>query len=187
MIDLVLIDMDGVLVDFARPALAKFDRLDVYDNWPPGKYEIEDIIGIPQDEFWAVLDNEGPEFWAGLPALPWALQLCYLVRNKVGNFHIATSPSRAPASSMGKVYWLQKFFDPRFRRYMLGSHKYLMAKHGVVLIDDSDEKCKKFVEAGGSAILFPQPWNANHELVRADEPYGSRLVFVEARLDELSN
>lgn len=188
MIDLVLIDMDGVLVDFARPALAQFGQLGVYDNWPPGEYDIEGVAGVPQDEFWAVLDNEGPEFWAGLPALPWALQLCYLVRNKVLNgFHIATSPSRAPASSMGKVHWLQKFFDPGFRRYMLGSHKHLMAKPGVVLIDDSDEKCEKFIEAGGSAILFPQPWNANHELVRADEQYGGRLDFVKARLAELSN
>ena len=179
-------DMDGVLVDFTRPALAKFDRLSAYDDWPPGEYDIEGVAGVPQDEFWKVLDSAGPEFWAGLPALPWALKLCYLVRNKVGAFHIATSPSRAPASSMGKVHWLQKFFDPKFRRYMLGSHKYLMAKPGVVLIDDSDEKCEKFVEAGGNAILFPQPWNSNYAMVQEDELYGGRLGFVESCLDRLS-
>ena len=83
MIDLVLIDMDGVLADFARHALAKFDRLDVYDNWPSGKYEIDEIIGIPQDELWAELDKEGPEFWSSLPELPWATELCDLVRKKV--------------------------------------------------------------------------------------------------------
>ena len=182
-IDLVLIDMDGVLADFALHALAKFDRLDVYDNWPSGKYEIDEIIGIPQDELWAELDKEGPEFWSGLPELPWATELCDLVRKKVGNFHISTSPSRAPASSMGKVHWLQQFFDPRFRRYMLGTHKYLMAKPSVVLIDDSDEKCKKFIEAGGHAILFPQPWNSNYDQLDDRQPHGARLAFVEKQLD----
>lgn len=186
MIDLVLIDMDGVLADFARHALARFDRLDLLDTWPSGQYEIHEIVGIPQDEFWGTLDQEGPEFWAGLPELPWAAELCDLVREKVGNFHISTSPSRAPASSMGKVHWLQRFFDPRFRRYMLGSHKYLLAKPGVVLIDDSDEKCKKFIEAGGDAVLFPQPWNSNYHQIQDSELHGGRLAFVEAGLSEIS-
>jgi hypothetical protein len=88
---------------------------------------------------------------------------------------------------MGKVHWLQQFFDPRFRRYMLGSHKHLMAKPGVVLIDDSDAKCEKFIEAGGGAILFPQPWNSNYDQIDARKPYGSRLAFVENQLDEISN
>ena len=101
-----------------------------------------------------------------------------------GTFHISTSPSRAPASSMGKVHWLQQFFDPRFRQYMLGSHKYLMAKPGVVLIDDSDVKCTKFIEAGGDAIVFPQPWNGNYDKIREGEPHGGRLSFVEGKLDE---
>jgi 5'(3')-deoxyribonucleotidase len=188
MIDVVLIDMDGVLADFARHALAKFDRSDVYDSWPSGKYEIHEIIDMPQDEFWAELDKEGPEFWSSMPALPWALQLCEVVRDMVGTFYIATSPSRAPASSMGKVHWLQNFFDPRFRRYMLGSHKHLMAKPGVVLIDDSDEKCTNFIEAGGDAILFPQPWNSNHDQIYPEaNRSGLRLDFVIKRLDVISN
>ena len=186
MLDTVLIDMDGVLADFARHAFAKFDRLDILDNWPAGKYDLEEILGIPQDEIWEVLDKEGPEFWANLPVLPWATDLCALTRKMVGRFYIATSPSRAPASSMGKVYWMQRFFDPRFRRYMLGSHKYLMAKPGVVLIDDSDDKCAKFIEAGGSAILFPQPWNANYNKVLEGEAHGGRLAFVEEQIDILS-
>ena len=185
-IDRVLIDMDGVLADFARHALAKFDRLDVYDNWPSGKYEIDEIVGIPQDEFWAELDKEGPEFWSSLPVLPWAIELCALARKYSSlPFHISTSPSRAPASSMGKVHWLQQFFDPRFRRYMLGSHKYLMAKPGVVLLDDSDAKCAKFIESGGGAILLPHPWNANYSKVREGAPHGGRLEFVEEQLEVL--
>jgi 5'(3')-deoxyribonucleotidase len=181
MINTILVDMDGVLADFARHALPLFDRMDVYDTWPEGKYEIEDIIGVPQDEFWLRLDAEGPEFWATMPALPWAEELCKIVRD-TSRFYISTSPSRAPASSMGKVHWMQDFFDPRFRRYMLGSHKYLMAKPGVVLIDESDAKCVEFRQYEGHAILFPQPWNKNYTLIDSSKPHGGRMEYVRAEL-----
>tara|TARA_B100000700_G_C14367978_1_gene544625 strand:+ start:90 stop:317 length:228 start_codon:yes stop_codon:yes gene_type:complete len=69
---------------------------------------------------------------------------------------------------------------------MLGSHKHLLAKPDVVLIDDSDEKCRKFIEAGGHAILLPQPWNANHGLVDPEKEYGGRMDYVDSRMNEIT-
>lgn len=52
---------------------------------------------------------------------------------------------------------------------MLGEHKHLFAKRGSLLIDDNEAAVRKFREHGGSAILFPQPWNS---LGGVDDPVG---------------
>jgi hypothetical protein len=42
---------------------------------------------------------------------------------------------------------------------MFGPQKFRMAREGAVLIDDSDDQCRRFWDAGGKAITFPQRWN----------------------------
>lgn len=39
-----------------------------------------------------------------------------------------------------------------------------MAKSGAILIDDYDVNVSKFIQNGGRAILFPQPWNENRAI-----------------------
>jgi 5'(3')-deoxyribonucleotidase len=179
---IVFLDLDGVMVDFTRAAFKVLGCEEKLDNWPPGSYEIEDVAGVSMDAFWDTLDAQGPEFWATLPKLPWADELLKMVGDWVNDpwnqLFIATSPSRAPASAMGKVHWMRDYFGLKFRRYMLGSHKYLLAGPGRVLIDDSDAKVKKFVQFGGTGILFPQPWNSNHDLLGDQR----RLTYVAHQL-----
>ena len=50
-----------------------------------------------------------------------------------------------------------------FRRYALTPQKHLLAGPNRILIDDNDRNIEAFRAAGGIGILFPQPWNANHE------------------------
>ena len=56
-----------------------------------------------------------------------------------------------------------------------------MAAPGVLLIDDSDKNCEKFVQHSGHAILFPRPWNSNHKY--KDDPIG----YLRQEYDILNN
>lgn len=52
-----------------------------------------------------------------------------------------------------------------------------MRRPGRVLIDDNDTNCAKWREHGGTAILFPQPWNSDHTKVSERiHVVGERLV-----------
>jgi hypothetical protein len=75
---------------------------------------------------------------------------------------ILTSPSKDPAAAAGKTRWLQSVFGRDFRSYLIGPDKQSCARPGAVLIDDRDENCDSFRQAGGRAIVFPQRWNSGH-------------------------
>lgn len=162
MIDTILLDLDGVLVDFFTPALELFGKGHLIDSWTPGEYRLHPSLGITEAEFWRAIDAEGIGWWEDLPPYPWCHELYDFCKGKAKNVYIATSPSRYFASAAGKVRWLQEQFGAGFRDYMIGPHKHLMAKPGVLLIDDSDANIDLFSEHGGPAILFPRPWNSLH-------------------------
>lgn len=187
---IVFVDLDGVMVDFTRAAFKVLGCEEKLDAWPLGSYAIEDVAEVSTDEFWDTLDAQGPEFWETLPTLPWADALYKMLEDWVGDpwnqLYVATSPSRAPVSAMGKVHWMRNYFGTKFRRYMLGSHKYLLAGPDRVLIDDSDAKIKKFVQFGGTGILFPQLWNSNHDL-ELDSRGSARLTYVAHQLELIKN
>jgi hypothetical protein len=79
----------------------------------------------------------------------------------------------------GKLVWLGNLFGTPFRDYLMGPNKHFLARDGAVLIDDNDDKCIKFVEYGGNAILFPQKWNALKNF--QGDPY----EFVAQALEKL--
>lgn len=171
----VLLDMDGVLVDFFGAALALHGREDLAADWPPRKWDMAPVLGLTGREFWEPINDLGVEFWANLCWYPWSDELIALCE-EAGGFVIASTPSRRGSSALGKVRSLEARFGRGFRDYMLGPHKALMARSGLVLIDDSDEQVEAFRAAGGEAILFPQRWNRAHESV------GERLDLVRERL-----
>ena len=160
----ILLDMDGVLVDFFGEALGVHGREELAEGWPERQWDMASVMGMSGAEFWKPINDLGVEFWANLSWYPWAEELVELCE-EAGGFVIASTPSRRSTSSMGKVMCLQERFGHGFRDYMLGPHKQLMAGSGLVLIDDSDDQVEAFREAGGEAILFPQRWNRDHALL----------------------
>jgi hypothetical protein len=40
----------------------------------------------------------------------------------------------------------------------------LVAHTRAVLLDDSDDNCRRFADAGGQYLLMPRPWNANRDV-----------------------
>lgn len=156
------VDMDGVLFDFMGAALERHGRSDVMENYPKGQWAIEDHLGITPAQFWQVL--EGHDFWAALKPYRWMLDVLEIVTfHFAHDWWIASSPCLDHGSASGKVESLQrhmpKIEGKTFDRYFLGKYKYHLAKPGAVLIDDNEENCRLFEEAGGKAILFPAPWN----------------------------
>ena len=89
---------------------------------------------------------------------------------------IASSPSYDPACLAGKIRWLQKHFGRRFRDFMIGPRKHLLARPDTALVDDSDRNIRDFREHGGQGVLFPQPWNSGHDQV--DDRLGAVLRAV---------
>jgi len=174
-----LLDMDGVLVDFIRPALAAHDRLDVLDDWPAGTWDISAILGISIDAFWEPVHAAGAEFWSELDAYDWADELVELLRAH-GRFFILSSPSPHASCAAGKIAWLQARFGRDFRDFLIGPRKWLCARPGSILVDDSDTNVDRFALYGGQAILFPQPWNRNHALT------DDRMGYVADELGKLS-
>lgn len=171
-IEHILLDMDGVLVDFSGAACALHGK--------PGteilSWDMWNYLGLEtEDDFWGKIDAVGVDFWTGLNKYPWFDQLFALLSGYP--WTIATTPSKDPTSAYGKRVWLGQQFGRDFTNYMLGKQKHLLAKPGVLLIDDSDKNIRLFREAGGKAILFPQPWNHNRSLT------GDRIEYVRSQLN----
>ena len=167
----VFLDMDGVLVDFARPAF-KLHGID-YINYPPNFGW--DIIGainsvsphpISELEFWGKMDEY---FWATLPKT----RLCdRLVTAAIDYFEIENviilTSGGSPEAACGKLRWI-KHNLPIGMDVLIGASKHLLAGPSAILIDDCDAQVNKFREFGGEAILVPRPWNSSYARESADE------------------
>ena len=165
--------MDGVLCDFNARAQEVHGCLHLkLTNW-----EWHKDIGLTIEEFWEKIDNT-PGFWESLAPFPWMAELVQLIEDQC-EFTLLTAPSWHPSSYAGKRKWIQQYFGESFTACMLGTRKYLLARPDAILIDDSNKNCAKFVKHGGSAILFPQPWNSNNVYATSIE---SRMNFVKSRL-----
>lgn len=175
MISHILVDIDGVLADFVADALRVHGR----EGHSVTHWNFFEDFPMTLSDFWRGIDGEGEDFWLNLKAYDWMDSLLSIV-GEYGDFTLATTPSLSHHCCSGKRLWIQKHFGQRFTKYMIGGQKHLMAKPGVVLIDDNDDNVKKFADCGGAAILFPQPWNAN----RGMEPISHVTHSLEA-LDNL--
>lgn len=179
-IDTILLDMDGVIVNWVGGACRLFDvdQDELEANWGD-QWGIHAALDITEAELWHRIDAAGIEFWSELEPLPWLNELWALC-NKLGSTFILTSPSQSHQSPAGKVLWMNKHLADGdvFRDFLMGKHKDLCARPGSLLIDDRDSNCEKFVAAGGRAIVFPRVWNSNRRY--ADDPMGfMRMVLPE--------
>jgi hypothetical protein len=163
----IILDLDGVLVNLHYGLLRTFPEFSL----------LFDTLERPVPWNWM-----GHDIWKKLPstwweALPWTsegrriLDLC----EGVGEVCLATSPSESPAAAYGKMLWIEQHLPEYLGRCQIGGCKHLLGQTGRVLVDDSEENIEKFTSRGGTGILVPRPWNANHELDTLDH------VFNELR------
>lgn len=98
----------------------------------------------------------------------------------IAPYTLLTSPSLSSDSVSGKVHWIYKHFPPksgiRFRRFLIGKQKNLLAAPNRILLDDAENNVESFRTAGGIGILFPQVWNRNYRIANP-------LTYVRQKLE----
>lgn len=180
----IFLDMDGVLVDFISGLKALWPRR--LPEWPPNDWDVHKVLGLTETEMWDKVLEKGESFWSELSPYSWSKPLVDLVSDVSDEWYISTTPQNNGACVSGKLQWLKATFGDCFEDYFLGKHKFVLADSRSVLIDDNDYNVEYFREVGGHAILFPQPWNSNRDLVDTRFVDGARLHYVESRLHSLA-
>jgi 5'(3')-deoxyribonucleotidase len=161
----VFLDMDGVCCDFVGGVFNLFGKKLNEEEWPKGAYDIAKVLGVTEGELWTKVDEAGWVFWFNLREYPWFKALYdSLTKWSDGELYFLTSPSKHASCLAGKREWLSKRLGKMFDKVIYTKHKHLLAGSETYLIDDSDKNVDEFRAAGGSALLFPMPWN------KADEP-----------------
>ena len=180
MIEQILLDMDGILSDFNTAALSVHGALGLAETWPPGRWDMEGVMGISKAEFWKPVDTY--DFWRNL-VLPYEQALGFYTALKgFCAVTICTSPSQSAECARAKVEWLREYIDPDVK-YMIGSQKWLMGNPNHLLVDDYDQNVGKFREHGGIAVLFPRVWNSDWRI--AAECRSSVYARVLGRVESL--
>ena len=150
----VMLDLDGVLVDFRRGVCEAFGRDDPSDSWTFW----ENWEGVT---FKDVNDCCNESFWANLKWTHEGIDIFKAVFEKYTNdIYLLTTPMPNLGSWTGKAQWVNKYI-PVFNKRLIVTPvpKKLFADPDTLLIDDKDESIAEFVAAGGHGILVPRPWN----------------------------
>ena len=148
---MILLDMDGVVVDFVSGAL----RLHGLKRPEPVAWNFYEQLGLSADDFYAPM---GPAFWADLH---WTQEGRDLLRELEARDEIVlcTSPLRTRGCVEGKERWIRKHAPEYWNRVAFLGEKFLLAGAGT-LIDDSEANVEAFRAAGGRAILVGREWNS---------------------------
>ena len=178
---MIFVDMDGVLCDFVGEAMRLHGATYDEATWPRLEWAVEKVLDVTADQLWARIEREEVlgGFWCQLQPYPWLVSLLDLVGAFDFQFRIATSPSRSSRCPGQKAAWLYEHLGIGPDRYHMGSAKHFLAGPGRILIDDNDTNCAKWREHGGTAFLFPQPWNSAHDQM------GDRLSIVRDGLEAM--
>ena len=156
--------MDGVLSDFLGGALKELNaelgcEYTVSDYAADfGQFGVNHFYNISEEYFWEII-ADSDRFWLDLEVLPYGLEL-YHALEEIAPVTILTTPNHNPKCAAHKLMWLDEFFGIRGNDVVLARKKWLLAGNGI-LIDDKEENCREFVEAGGEAILIPSTWNTD--------------------------
>ena len=176
----VFFDLDGVLADFVRGALAlhraELPMTDV--TWGfPGQIGFD---GESDPTFWEPM---GRSFWYGLAPLADGFALLRSAEGFVGpeNIGILSSPCFTDGCADGKLEWVRKHLPLYRRRVFIGPAKYLVAGPGKILVDDNNDNADKFAAAGGLSVLVPRPWNRRKAECLADGSFPFGLLHSELR------
>jgi len=175
-INKIFLDLDGVLRDWIGGIYKLFDVEAIENkNYDTLVGYVCREYGISKNYFWEKQDHN---FWANLNFYPYAGEILdSLPFEKVC---ILTSPSMTAAG--GTQEWirthLSKFFNAK--QYLIGPAKQFCASPDALLIDDYDLHYQNFTADGGNAILFPQPWNANRNMINSM----GRIEFLKTMLEK---
>ena len=171
---MIVLDMDGVLVDFVGAANALHGRAD----YVPSAYDYWTDWGLTDDQFWAPINAQGVDFWANIPVYPWAHELIeYAATFDDIAVATATTTNHGEATA-GKIAAIRSIFGHRFTGFVVTPQKHLLAQKGRLLIDDHEPNCMRFIGYGGASTLFPRPWNSNRAIAHDPLPATKAAIDI---------
>jgi len=153
----LVVDVDGVLADQVSPVLARLNSeyglnvtRDQIRTWnePIADTDIKTAIESAQ------LDAD---FILAMKPIEGAREAMLELANE---HEITVATDRGPLAEDATVVWLKNNGIP-YNRYVGTSQLGKGAIAGDILIDDYPRNVLRFIENGGLAILFDQPWNEN--------------------------
>lgn len=151
----VLLDVDGVLADFAGALL----------RWAGPQYTREQLtewdlmkaIGLEDRQHLFDEYASEPGFCESLQVIDGALGLVDELR-RVADIVLVTSPySAARLWTFERLRWLEKHFGISKHDVIFAKRKYLVK--GDIMIDDAPHNIEAFIDQGGLGLLIDQPWN----------------------------
>lgn len=167
----ILLDMDGVVVDFVGGAIKlhgiTYSKEEFYKGHL-GQFDLVPIIAsykkdpsFTASKFW---EHLGYEFWKNLEPTDDYLSILNLLEKKYGqeNITICSSPSANVGCIDGKRAWIRDYLPSHyFKVYnqMFCAKKWLAANPNTILVDDADKNCNEFFENGGHSVIVPRLWN----------------------------
>lgn len=109
----------------------------------------------------ATVDNimADPEFWRSLDWTSFGQALLEKIRSNFPEVYIATKPTSAGGSALGKMDWLAEHIPDLKDRFFITTDKWLLGQPGHYLVDDLQSNCLKFGCKGGIPYLVPRPHN----------------------------
>lgn len=132
-------DLDSVLVDFVKGYKKLTGKIP-----PPAETQTDKKL------FWQPIDKLGGDFWANLEWMKDGKELWNYI--KPFKPEILSSPSSSETSVEGKQRWMDKHLPGVKLNLVQSKEKQIMAKPNAILIDDREDICKRWEEAGGIAV-----------------------------------
>ena len=155
---IILLDVDGVVCNFVGGIIASHGLPISHEDY--GSWNHHRTLGMSDEEMLRPT-NDG-KWWTELEEYDWAKRLVLELR-RIGEVIFCSSPTLDETCPSQKVAWLRAtgLMHAQKNDYQIGPRKELNAKSGAVLVDDSDSNVATYLDHGGTAVLFPQPWNQN--------------------------
>jgi hypothetical protein len=188
----VYLDLDGVLADFCRQAslvhrltYGEMDKRFADPTTPPCWWN--------GTKFWEPINEQSEWFWVSMPMTVWAREVFAFVldwtRWNGADLHILTAPSLHSSSYGGKAAWVRAMLGPQaLDNTIMTRFKYRLANNWALLIDDSPKQVEEFREHEGNAILFPNRFNDQRNVIEAPNAYLEefQVGLEEGRLPEVT-
>lgn len=165
MINIVFLDLDGIITNFNKPVCEKFNLPyppQIYHFFPEIRSQVNDFC---DRSFWQNLEwmNDGRDILRAITDI-FEPEKIYLLTKMMPNAETAS----------GKMIWIQNnlpLYSNRVILITLGVLKSLLARPDTLLIEDCDKYVDGFREAGGKALLVPRPWNRLHRQANRTNQY----------------
>src|SRR5574343_735427 len=147
----VYLDMDGVLCNFESQCRKLF-RKDFHHTETLDEF----IQRHTKKKFWISIHQTQGLFWSTMePLNENTLEIVEKFKESCSHVHILSAPAKDPNCVAGKNLWLDKYIgEDIISKRIFDVHKYKYASPGRILVDDNRDHINKWIQGGGTGILF---------------------------------